>query len=107
MTLATVRGLSACAPDGTTVLEGVDLELRPGTVTAVVGESGAGKTTLALALLGHLGPGLRVTGGQVRVAGRDPFAASDRKVLRGRITGYLPRTRPARSTRSAGSEPNY
>ena len=90
MTLATVRGLTVCAADGTTVLEDVDLELQPSTVTAVVGESGAGKTTLALALLGHLGPGLSITAGEVRVAGRDPYAAADRKALRGRITGYLP-----------------
>ncbi|GLY17111.1 ABC transporter ATP-binding protein [Kineosporia sp. NBRC 101677] len=88
MSLAIVAGLSIHAANGTAVLDGVDLQLWPGTVTAVVGESGAGKTTLALALLGHLGPGLRLTGGQVRVTGRDPFA--DRKALRGKVTGYLP-----------------
>lgn len=87
---AAVSGLTVAAPDGRLVLDGVDLELESGTVTAVVGESGAGKTTLAQALLGHLGAGLRISGGTVRVAGIDPFTTTGRKALRGRITGYLP-----------------
>jgi predicted ABC-type transport system involved in lysophospholipase L1 biosynthesis ATPase subunit len=44
------------------VLEGVDLELPPGTRTAVVGRSGSGKTSLLLAAAGLLAP----TAGRVR-----------------------------------------
>ncbi|MFF5232747.1 ABC transporter ATP-binding protein [Dactylosporangium sp. NPDC000521] len=40
-----IRG-AAVVRDGQTLLDGVDLTLRPGTVTAVVGTVGAGKTTL-------------------------------------------------------------
>ncbi|TQM09342.1 ABC transporter ATP-binding protein [Pseudonocardia kunmingensis] len=48
-------------------LAGVDLELRPGTVTALVGPSGAGKTTLAT-----LVPRFHdVTGGAIRIGGVD------------------------------------
>jgi peptide/nickel transport system ATP-binding protein len=39
-----------------TVLDGVDFELARGEVVAVVGDSGAGKTTLARVLTGHLRP---------------------------------------------------
>lgn len=67
------RGLRLTHPDGTVGLRDVDLELRPGTVTVVIGASGAGKTTLVSALAG-----LRaVEEGSVEVAGRpleDPVA---------------------------------
>ncbi|MCE7081454.1 thiol reductant ABC exporter subunit CydD [Streptomyces sp. ST2-7A] len=55
-----VRGLTARhpgqSPDAAPALSGVDLELTPGRRIAVVGASGAGKTTLALCLLRFLDP---------------------------------------------------
>jgi peptide/nickel transport system ATP-binding protein len=39
-----------------TVLDGVDFSCRRGEIVAIVGESGAGKTTLVRALVGHLRP---------------------------------------------------
>lgn len=51
----TVRGLAAHHGSGhsrRTVLDGLGLDLRPGTLTAVVGPSGCGKTTLVRALAG-------------------------------------------------------
>jgi ATP-binding cassette, subfamily B, bacterial len=33
--------------DGRTILDGIDLELQPGTITALIGATGSGKTTLA------------------------------------------------------------
>jgi ABC-type multidrug transport system fused ATPase/permease subunit len=49
------------------VLDGLDLELRPGSSVALVGESGAGKSTVAGLLLGLLQP----TGGRITVGGVD------------------------------------
>ncbi|MFI0966587.1 ABC transporter ATP-binding protein [Streptomyces sp. NPDC021080] len=69
----TVRGLGAhhgTAPSRRPVLSDLDLDLNPGTLTAVVGPSGCGKTTLVRALAG-LHPPTRgaVTLGDTRLAG--------------------------------------
>ncbi|MFF5965697.1 branched-chain amino acid ABC transporter permease/ATP-binding protein [Streptomyces collinus] len=52
---------------GFTALDGVDLELSPGRITAVVGPNGAGKSTLFHCLAGTLAPAR----GTVRLGGRD------------------------------------
>jgi ATP-binding cassette subfamily B protein len=58
------HGASSGGPD---ILDGIDLELEPGTTTALVGLTGSGKTTL-LALVPRL---YDVTGGAVLVDGVD------------------------------------
>jgi peptide/nickel transport system ATP-binding protein len=58
------------------VLEAAELVVARGSVVALVGSSGGGKTTLLQALVGYVGPGLRRTSGSVAVDGRDPFALS-------------------------------
>ena len=61
-----VRGL-AVSFDGVTVLDGVDLEVPTGSVTAVLGPSGSGKSTLLRAVAG-LEP---VSAGTIAYDGRD------------------------------------
>lgn len=60
----------------TEILHGIDLDIEPGTLTAVVGTNGAGKTTLLQALAGVVPPPRR----QVTVDGVDPGAASPREL---------------------------
>ena len=66
------------------VLTGVDLDLPPGSRTALVGPSGAGKTSLARLLLGLAVP----DEGEVLVDGR-PLSAVDPDAWRARVA-YVP-----------------
>lgn len=63
------------------VLRGLELDVRPRVVTAVVGPNGAGKSTLFRCLLGFLPP----RAGQVAIGGRPPRAYRARNGF-----GYLP-----------------
>ncbi|MEU2132475.1 ABC transporter ATP-binding protein [Streptomyces sp. NPDC018352] len=68
-----VTGVRYAYDGGDDVLHGVDLTVRPGERLAVVGPSGAGKTTLGRLLAGMDAPRTgSVTVGQVPVAGLDP-----------------------------------
>ena len=60
-------------PVATDVLRGVDLEVHPGDLLAIVGASGSGKSTL-LNVMGLLD---RPTSGSLKVAGRELSAMSD------------------------------
>jgi ABC-type branched-subunit amino acid transport system ATPase component/branched-subunit amino acid ABC-type transport system permease component len=65
---AALRLDSVCASYGeTNVLFDIDLEVRPGKLTALVGANGAGKSTLCKVIAGLLEP----TSGVVAVGGRD------------------------------------
>ncbi|MFE4450137.1 ABC transporter ATP-binding protein [Streptomyces sp. NPDC056796] len=65
--IAAVTGLTV-EVDGRVLVDRVSFRIRAGTVTALVGASGSGKTTTGLALLGEYPPGARVTG-EVTVPG--------------------------------------
>ncbi|MGW4021864.1 ABC transporter ATP-binding protein [Streptomyces sp. NPDC005009] len=63
--MAEIRDLRVVV-DGRAIVDGVDLRVLPGRVTALIGASGSGKTTTGLALLGEYPAGALVTG-DVRV----------------------------------------
>lgn len=63
------------------ILDGVSLSVVPGETVALVGESGAGKTILALAVMGLLPTSLRVARGSVRLEGKE-LVGADERVLR-------------------------
>jgi peptide/nickel transport system ATP-binding protein len=64
------------------VLRGVSLTISVGEAYGLVGESGCGKSTTALAVMRYLPRNGRVTGGSIRVGGLDLLAMSERDVRR-------------------------
>jgi len=85
-----LRGVTRAFQDGdrrVPVLAGVDLEVAPGEVVAVVGASGSGKSTL-LYVCGGLDRGF---GGEVSVAGQSlrPLSAAALADLRNRHVGFV------------------
>ena len=84
--VAEVSSLVITAADGTELVHGVNVSVRPGEALGIVGESGSGKTLTCRALLGILPAGLTVTSGTVSVAGDDLTHATEKQWRRVRGT---------------------
>lgn len=84
-----VSGLSVTARNAAggefTIVSDVGFSIPKGEVLALIGESGSGKTTIALALMGYARMGCRIADGSIRLGGID-ILALDRTAL-GRLRG--------------------
>ena len=92
--LLAVRDLSVVfsnRKNQTRIVDGVSFDVRPGETVGLMGESGAGKSITALAILRLLPGAARLTGGQVFFEGRDLVALNDREFdrLRGTTLGLV------------------
>jgi peptide/nickel transport system ATP-binding protein len=85
-----LRDLAISFPGGVQALRGVSLEVAPGEIVGLVGESGAGKTVLGLAALGLLPPAAELDG-HVFLGDVDMATATDeqRRVARKRFSGAV------------------
>lgn len=69
------------APQDIEIVHGVSFDLQKGKVLGLIGESGAGKSTIGLAALAYGRGGVRITGGQVLLDGKD-ILELDKKGIR-------------------------
>ena len=72
-------------------VDDVSLAVEPGDILGVVGESGAGKSTVGNAVIGLLEPPGEMTAGEVHLAGRriDDLPDSEKRKLRGKRIGMI------------------
>jgi peptide/nickel transport system ATP-binding protein len=75
-------------------VDGVDLDIPPGSITGLVGESGCGKSTLGRALMGVLPDTARIEGGAVIFEGQDIafLSTAARRAINWRRIAFIPQT---------------
>ncbi|WP_061239357.1 ABC transporter ATP-binding protein [Ectopseudomonas composti] len=73
------------------IVHGAEFSLNKGEVLALIGESGSGKSTIALSLMGYARAGCRIVGGSVRIGDVDVLQLSNSELakLRGRTVAYI------------------
>lgn len=79
-------------PEGTVnAVNGVSFSLRRGSTLAITGESGSGKSTVALSILNLLPPSGRITGGRIELEGTDVLTLPGEELrrIRGREIGIV------------------
>ena len=90
-----IEGLSVVgrSPSGEwlPIVHDANVEIKKGEIVALIGESGAGKTTVALSALGYCRPGTRAVGGHVYLDGIDLLSleTDGLREIRGRRVAYV------------------
>jgi peptide/nickel transport system ATP-binding protein len=74
------------------VIDGATVEVWPGEIVGLIGESGSGKTMTALSILGLLPRGARITAGDIRLSGTSLRGVSETQLraIRGDRIAMIP-----------------
>ena len=85
------RSPEADAFDAVKIVDDVSLTLMPGEVVGLIGESGAGKSTIGLATLGYTRGGCFFSGGRILLHGKDirEMSLDERRAIRGHGVAYI------------------
>ncbi len=90
-----VKGLCVSAQNRkkqlTPIVSDISFSIAPGKVTALIGESGSGKTTISLACLGFARAGCVINAGEVKLGDVDVLRLSNaqRRAIRGKDIAYI------------------
>lgn len=72
-------------PDWKTAVRDINFSIQPGQSFGLVGESGCGKTTIAMAIVHYLARNGRVSNGSIRLNGREFTELSQRELRQARV----------------------
>lgn len=67
--MLSIKNLKASLLDGTPILNGINLDVNPGEIHAIMGVNGSGKSTLSKVISGH--PEYKVTEGTIELDGKN------------------------------------
>ena len=90
-TILSISGLRLLSVAGNVIVDNVDLQLQRGEVLGLIGESGAGKSTIGLSSMCYARAGLHIAGGEVVLDGVNIRAldAEGRRQVRGKRIAYI------------------
>ncbi len=90
-TILRISGLRLISVTGNVIVDNVDLQLQRGEVLGLIGESGAGKSTIGLSSMCYARAGLHIAGGEVVLDGVNIRAldAEGRRQVRGKRIAYI------------------
>ena len=89
--ILSIKGLRLESVAGNVIVDNVDLQLRKGEVLGLIGESGAGKSTIGLSSMCYARAGLHIAGGTITLGGTNIAAldAEGRRAVRGKRIAYI------------------
>src|ERR1700730_12691060 len=86
-----LEGLRVETIRGAVLVDDIDVELKRGEILGLIGESGAGKSTIGLAAMAYARAGCRITDGAIKINGTELRAstAAQRRNFRGKSIAYI------------------